>query len=215
LRQRLTALPGGSDGEPEELGGSRPSRSDAARAGAGAGAGSIPLHIVRRWDRDARVAAWEQAQAASERDPDAAAHLLDCLSADPADPSQAPAASRATTDDGTAPDWPDRRNWPDQPDWVADDAADDTPPSPPLMVARSATTPFDPMRLLARVARYYRWSHQDILRTPWRTFLGYLREADIMSQEEKAAMDAELAKGRRESGGAGSGVGSGVPGYPA
>ena len=125
---------------------------------------------MRRWDTDARVGAWEEAQRAGERDPDAAAYLLACLRAD---------ARGNGNGDGNGDGDPD-----------AADADTDDEALMPAPVASSAVAggkPFDPMRLLARVAKFYGFSHRELMRMPWRAFLGYAREADIMNQEEQDA----------------------------
>jgi hypothetical protein len=110
------------------------------------------------WDEDARRAAWQQARDVALRDPDAAAVLMAHLDA------TSTSASRAhpSGDPRRAP-------------------AAERPASAP------SATPFDPMRLFARIARFYGWTHAEIMATPWRTLLGYAREAEIMSSEDRDA----------------------------
>lgn len=186
LRQRLIALPGGSartgapDLDPDGL-------SDTLDGGGGQRPrGPVPLRIVRDWDEDARRNAYTQAEDAAALDPDAADFLLDCLRADPASGSESDASDGDSVNGEVGIYGSD-----------GDDDALFGDPSPSgKRGGASRPKPFDPMRMLARVARYYRWSHLDIMRLPWRTFLGYVREADVMTQEEKADMDREMARGR-------------------
>ena len=119
----------------------------------------MPLHIVRGWDTDARDGAWREAQRAGERDPDAAAYLIACLRAD-------------GDNDGDN----------DEADTETVDAV-----SRQQSARLKAPKAFDPMRLIARYRKFYGGSHQHLMRMPWPTFLGYVREADIMNQEEQEA----------------------------
>lgn len=160
LRQRLIALPGGSEsGTATSDSPDRPARPVRGVAG------PTPLHIVRRWDSDARLAAWEQAQTASDRDPDAAAHLLACLSADSVHQADAPQVEQVEQVE------PDTSRF-------------------------SRRKPFDLMRLIAHVAKYYAFSDHDIMRLPWKRFLAYAREAEIMTEEENQRMQDEMARTR-------------------
>jgi hypothetical protein len=48
---------------------------------------------------------------------------------------------------------------------------------------------YDPMRLYARMARFYRFSNESMDHMHFPTFFGYVREADLMIAEEKAEID--------------------------
>ncbi len=54
---------------------------------------------------------------------------------------------------------------------------------------------YDPMRLYARMAKYYGFSHRtmDTMHIP--TFFGYVREASIMIDEEQAEIDKKNKAG--------------------
>jgi hypothetical protein len=53
-------------------------------------------------------------------------------------------------------------------------------------IASTMREPYDPMRIYARMSKYYGWSHQDMEQMHFVTFFGYVREANEMSEEEKA-----------------------------
>lgn len=55
---------------------------------------------------------------------------------------------------------------------------------------------YDPMRLYARMAKYYGWSHNQIDAMHFVTFFGYVREAQIMLDEEKATYTTPAANGQ-------------------
>lgn len=55
---------------------------------------------------------------------------------------------------------------------------------------------YDPMRLYARMAKFYGWSHNQIDAMHFVTFFGYVREAQIMLDEEKAAYNTPAANGQ-------------------
>lgn len=61
--------------------------------------------------------------------------------------------------------------------------------------------PFDPARLFARLAKYYRFSDSDMRQMPFKRLLMYAREMDIMLEEENAAYDKARRDGSRGSGG--------------
>ena len=60
--------------------------------------------------------------------------------------------------------------------------------------------PYDPMKLYARMSKYYGWSHREMDNMHFPTFFGYVREAQIISDEEKAEYD----KAKRNSQGTGT-----------
>lgn len=50
-------------------------------------------------------------------------------------------------------------------------------------------TPFDPMALYAQVAKYYRFSHQEMEQLHFPTFFGYVREAQLQIEAERKESD--------------------------
>lgn len=52
-----------------------------------------------------------------------------------------------------------------------------------------AREPYDPMRLYARMAKYYGWSHSEMEQMHFATFFAYAREANEMIEEEKREYD--------------------------
>jgi hypothetical protein len=46
---------------------------------------------------------------------------------------------------------------------------------------------YDPIKLYARLAKYYGWSHKDIDLLHYATFFGYVRETQDLIDEEKDA----------------------------
>ncbi len=83
----------------------------------------------------------------------------------------------------------------------------------PESVVLHGQGPFDPMRLYARMARYYRFSHQEMEQMHFVTFFGYLREAQIMNDEEKAENDRIRHQGSVQQHAPGA-DGMGVDGFP-
>jgi hypothetical protein len=57
----------------------------------------------------------------------------------------------------------------------------------------SGREPYDPMRLYARMKKYYGMSHAEMDSMHFATFFGYVREAQIMIDEEKAEYDKARA----------------------
>lgn len=54
------------------------------------------------------------------------------------------------------------------------------------LVAAPLKEPYDPMRIYARMAKYYGWTHEAMERMHFVTFFAYVREASVMNDEEKA-----------------------------
>ena len=48
-----------------------------------------------------------------------------------------------------------------------------------------ANEPYDPMKIYARMAKYYGWSHDQMERMHFVTFFAYVREASEMIEEER------------------------------
>jgi hypothetical protein len=57
----------------------------------------------------------------------------------------------------------------------------------------SGREPYDPMKLYARMKKYYGMSHAEMDSLHFATFFGYVREAQIMIDEEKAEYDKTRA----------------------
>ncbi|GAC1471399.1 MAG: hypothetical protein PVSMB5_20010 [Ktedonobacteraceae bacterium] len=55
--------------------------------------------------------------------------------------------------------------------------------------AKAGRDPYDPMKLYARMAKYYGWSHESMEHMHFPTFFAYLREANEMIEEEKREYD--------------------------
>lgn len=54
---------------------------------------------------------------------------------------------------------------------------------------------YDPMKLYAQMAKYYGWSHKEMDWMHFPTFFGYVREANLMIEKEKA----EIARAKNAS----------------
>lgn len=55
--------------------------------------------------------------------------------------------------------------------------------------------PYDPMKLYARMKKYYGMSHAEMDSMHYATFFGYVREAQVMIDEEKAEYDKARQQG--------------------
>jgi hypothetical protein len=54
---------------------------------------------------------------------------------------------------------------------------------------RSGREPYDPVRIYARMAKYYGWSMRDMEQMHFPLFFAMVREASEMNEEEKAEYD--------------------------
>lgn len=54
-----------------------------------------------------------------------------------------------------------------------------------LGTLRAVREPYDPMKLYARMAKYYGWSHSEMEQMHFPTFFAYVREANEMMEDEK------------------------------
>jgi hypothetical protein len=130
---------------------------------------------VPDWDEDAIDVAREQADTLAPYDPVAAASLR----------RKAAAAERQLL----------RTRQHDATDGGASGAA----------LTSTGHTPFDPMRLFARLAHYYpSFSDEAMLRMPWKRLIAYAREMDIAERERAEAEKAAWEEARSGRGGTGA-----------
>lgn len=54
---------------------------------------------------------------------------------------------------------------------------------------RAGRESYDPMKIYARMAKYYGWSHESMEQMHFPTFFAYVREASAMIEEEKREYD--------------------------
>lgn len=62
-------------------------------------------------------------------------------------------------------------------------------------IATVGKEPYDPMKVYARVAKYYGWSHEAIDMMHFVTLFGYVREMHKMNEDEKAEYDRARRNG--------------------
>ena len=133
---------------------------------------ATPHATTLAWDDEAHASAWEQVDAVSDRDSDAALYLHQVALV-----QSAASIEPEIVDDHSQPS-----------------PVDAPASSPRLLRLRPRADAFDVMRFFEAIAAEYHWSHEQIMGVPWKTLLGYAREAELRHErEERAIRDAQRA----------------------